>query len=97
MGLGPGNLAGVDGAVDEVMDTVADEDLLVPGAGPDGVGQHADADAAILQPGQHREGVRVQQGRPFPFLIVRGAGQVVFRQTGRIEDLTEGAAAMLDP
>ena len=44
MRLGVGDLRRVDGAVEKVENLIADEDVLVPFAGPDRVGQHPDAD-----------------------------------------------------
>ena len=40
--LGPADLAGIDGPVDEVEHAVAAEDLLVPAARPEGVRQLKD-------------------------------------------------------
>ena len=44
MRLGPGQLAGVHGAVDQVEHLVADENLVVHGPWPQRVGQHPDPD-----------------------------------------------------
>src|ERR1019366_3294604 len=49
MRLGPADLAGVDGAVDEVKHPITAENVLVPAARPHRVGQHADPDPAVAQ------------------------------------------------
>ncbi len=47
--LHPGRLAGVDVGVDEVEHPVALEEPAVVVPGPDGVGQHSDADPVVVQ------------------------------------------------
>jgi hypothetical protein len=93
--LRPRHLAGVDGAVDQLEDSVPGEDLLVPAARPDGVRQHADLQAAGPQLAQRLGGVRGQLGVRVPLQVV--LRQRVRRQLhlGEQADLFERAAAVL--
>src|SRR5690606_26360302 len=47
------------------------------------------------QRGEHGRSLRVEVGRPLPFLRMDGLSRVVEGQAGRGEDFGEGAAAML--
>ena len=76
-GLRPRDLAGVDGAVDQVEHAVAGEDPLVVLARPDRVGQHADPHPALAQASQQRRHLGVGPGVRLPELLVR-------RQRGRV-------------
>ena len=95
MGLRPRDLAGVDGAVDQVIDAIPDEDLLMPHAGPRRVRQNADAEPALLQGLEKGRGVRVKKRRPFPLFVVHGIGELIVGNPGRREDLGECPAEMV--
>src|SRR5690606_26486600 len=91
----PGDLAGVDGPVEQVEDVVAGEDALVPLAGPDGVGQDADLDAVtaqgVGQAGDGGVGVRVRG----PGLEVGGEELLGGLDPGHLEHLGQRGAAVL--
>ena len=96
-GLGPRDLAGVDGAVDEVEHAVALEDLLVPRPRPDGVGQDADADAVGTQPPEQLRHVGVEVGVRLPELPVRRQQTLVVDEPGLREDVGHRRARVVVP
>src|SRR5262245_42454310 len=97
MRLGPSDLTGVDRTVDEVVDPVAHEDLVVPRAGPRGVGEDPDPQRPLPQALQHAERVRIGERRVLPLGGVGHIGGLVVGEAAGREDLREGAATVLDP
>ena len=93
-GLRPRHLAGVDGAVDEVQDPVAGEELLVPGARPDRVGQHPHLDAVGAEPGEQLGRLGIGEGVRGPELAVGGEQPFVVGQPRLLEDVLERGAGV---
>ncbi len=87
--LGPGQFAGVHGAVDQVEHLVPDETPVMHGPGPQGVGQHPDPDAPAAQFAQQRGRVRVGERVRLPRLEVAGEQGLGHGHPGALEDLRE--------
>jgi hypothetical protein len=100
MRLGPRQVAAPDAGVEQVQHAVAAQPLLVPLRGPGRRRQHAQAQAAFAQHGEHRCGLGIGVGRLHPEIAIcleRGlvlAGRRVGRQQGVHDDLCEGEGPM---
>src|SRR6185369_4131452 len=95
MGLGPRDLAGVHGRVDEVMHAVPHENLLVARPGPQRVRQDADADTALAQADEGRYRIGVEERRVLPLLVVHAVSGLVGSEPAGREDLVDPAAGVI--
>src|ERR1022692_3734984 len=82
MRFGPVDLAGVDGAVEQVQHIVAAEHVLVPATRPHRVGQYAGPDARAAQVAEQPGYLGVGQGMRFPRSEVAGQQALGWHHSG---------------